>query len=186
MILQVSKHLGILLDSKLPFEEHCKTILSKTNRTIGLLCKLQSLLPREALITIYKAFVRPHLDYGDVLYDQVFKASFYEKLESIQYIACLALTGAIRVTSKEKIYQELGNVLKFIRPSSNSIFDCHNPIGIKYITRIRLGLSHLREHKFKHSFQYTLNPICNCGNDVEFVIYFSSTVPCIVMNVADS
>ena len=58
------------------------------------------------------------------------------------------------------------NILKFIRPSSNSFFDCHNPIGINYITRIRLGLSHLREDKFKHSFQDTLNPICNCGNDV--------------------
>ena len=78
------------------------------------------------------------------------------------------------------------NILKFIRPCSNSFFDCHNPIGMKHIARIRLGLSHLREHKFKHSFQYTLNPICNCGNDVEFAIYFSSTVPCIVMNVADS
>ena len=44
-------------------------------------------------------------------------------------------------------------ILKFIRPSSNSFYNCHNPIGIKYITRIRLGLSHLREHKFKHSFQ---------------------------------
>ena len=64
------------------------------------------------------------------------------------------------------------NILKFIRPSSNSFFDCHNPIGIKYITRIRLGLSHLREHKFKHSFQDTLNPICNCGNDVESAIHF--------------
>ena len=102
------KHLGILLDARLTFEEHYKTILSKTNRTIGLLRKLQSLLPRAALITIYKAFVRPHLDYGDVLYDQAFNASFHEKLESIQYNACLALTGAIRGTSKEKIYQELG------------------------------------------------------------------------------
>ena len=64
------------------------------------------------------------------------------------------------------------NILKFIRPSSNLIFDCHNPIGIKYITRIRLGLSHLREHKFKHSFQDTLNPICNYGNDVESAIHF--------------
>ena len=64
------------------------------------------------------------------------------------------------------------NILKFIRPSSNLIFDCHNPIGIKYITRIRLGLSHLREHKFKHSFQDTLNLICNCGNDVESAIHF--------------
>ena len=96
------KHLGILLDARLTFEEHYKTILSKTNRTIGLLRKLQSLLPRAALITIYKAFVRPHLDYGDVLYDQAFNASFHEKLESIQYNTCLALTGAIRALLKRK------------------------------------------------------------------------------------
>ena len=51
-------------------------------------------------------------------------------------------------------------------------FDCHGPIGIKYITRIRLGLSHLREHKFKHSFQDALNPIRNCGNDVESALHF--------------
>ena len=90
------KHLGIILDSKLKFEDHYKTVLSKTNRTIGLLRKLQNLLPREALTTIYKAFVRPHLDYGDVLFDQAFNASIHEKLESIQYNACLALTGTIR------------------------------------------------------------------------------------------
>ena len=63
-------------------------------------------------------------------------------------------------------------ILKFIHPSSNSFYNCHNPIGIKYITRIRLGLSHLREHKFKHSFQDSINPICNCGNDVESAIHF--------------
>ena len=78
------KHLGITLDPKLTFEEHYKTVLSKTNRTIGLLLKLQNLLPREVLITIYKAFVRPHLDYGDVLFDQAFNSSSHEKLESIQ------------------------------------------------------------------------------------------------------
>ena len=50
------------------------------------------------------------------------------------------------------------------------LFDCLNPIGIKYITRIRLELSHLREHKFKYSFQDTFNPICNCSNDVESAI----------------
>ena len=102
------KHLGIILDSKLTFEDHYKTVLSKTNRTIGLLRKLQDLLPREALITIYKAFVRPHLDYGDVLLDQAFNVSFHEKLESIQYNACLALTGTISGTSKEKLNQEVG------------------------------------------------------------------------------
>ena len=75
---------------------------------IGLLRKLSNLLPRQALVTIYKAFIRPHLDYGDVLYDQAFNNSFHAKMESIQYNACLAITGAIRGTSREKIYQELG------------------------------------------------------------------------------
>ena len=98
------KHFGILLDSKLTFEEHYKKLLDKTNRTIGLLRMLQSLLSRAALITIYEAFVRLHLDYSDVLYDQKFNTSFHEKLESIQYNACLALTEAIWGTSKEKIY----------------------------------------------------------------------------------
>ena len=59
-----------------------------------------------------------------------------------------------------------------MRPSSNFFYNCHNPFGIKYITRIRLGLSHLREHKFKHSFQDSINPICNCGNDVESATHF--------------
>ena len=63
-------------------------------------------------------------------------------------------------------------IVKFIRPSSNYFYNCHNPIGIKHITRIRLGLSHLWEHKFKHSFQDSINPICNCGNDVESAIHF--------------
>ena len=84
------KHLGILLDSNLTFEEQSRAILNKTNRTIGLLRKLQSLLARAALITIYKASVRPYLDYSDVLYDQVFNTSYHKKLESIQYNACLA------------------------------------------------------------------------------------------------
>ena len=102
------KHLGVILDASLSFDEHLISVQSKTNKTIGLLRKLQNTLPRQALITIYKAFVRPHLDYGDILYDQAYNASFHQKLEKIQYNACIAITGAIRGTLKEKIYQELG------------------------------------------------------------------------------
>ena len=64
-----------------------------------------------------------------------------------------------------------------MRPSFNSFFDCHNSIGMKYVTRIRLRLSHLREHKFKYTFQDTQNPICNCGNDVESAIHFFPNCP---------
>ena len=64
------------------------------------------------------------------------------------------------------------NLLKFIKPSPNSVFNCYNCKGIKYFTRLRLGLSHLREHKFKHSFQNTLNPFCSRSLDVETNTHF--------------
>ena len=69
------------------------------------------------------------------------------------------------------------SILKFIRPSPNSFYGCQNIMGIKLITRLRLGLSHLREHKFKHSFQDTLNPLCNCGMDVESSTHFLLQCP---------
>ena len=60
----------------------------------------------------------------------------------------------------------------FLRPFSNSVYNCHNPRGIFLITRLRLGLSHLRELKFKHGFQDMLNLPCSCGNDVESSEHF--------------
>ena len=107
-MLLYQKDLGIILDSKLTFENHLNIETTKINKTIRFFHKLQNFLPRAILIAIYKAFLRPHLDYGDILYDQAFNLFFQQKLDSIKYIACLAITGAIRGTSREKIYQELG------------------------------------------------------------------------------
>ena len=71
------------------------------------------LLPRSSLLIICKSFVRPHLGYGDVIYDQPNISRLSDKIESVQYNAALAITGAIRGTSKEKLYQELG--LEFLK-----------------------------------------------------------------------
>ena len=101
------KHLGAVLDSKLTFHDHLDTVFTKVRKTIGLLRKLNNISPRAALGTIFKTFVRPHLDYGDVLYDQAFNSAFQNKFELIQYNTCLATTGAIRDTSRENLYQEL-------------------------------------------------------------------------------
>ena len=59
----------------------------------------------QSLITIYKFFIWSHLDYGDIVYDQAFNESFHKNLESIQYNAAIAITGAIRGTSSEKLFQ---------------------------------------------------------------------------------
>ena len=90
-----------ILDIQLKFDNNLKMVSGKMCKTRGLLRKLQNLLPRAALITIYKAFSRPHLDYGDILYDQVYNIYFHQKLESVRWCACLTITGAIRGTSKK-------------------------------------------------------------------------------------
>ena len=109
-ILQTSsqKHLGITLDTQLNFDDHLKMVFGEISKTIGLPHKLQNLFAKASVIIMYKAFIRLHLDYGDVVYNQLYNMSFHQKLESIQYDACLAITGAMRSTSKEKLYQELG------------------------------------------------------------------------------
>ena len=81
----------------------------------------------------------------------------------------------LRSTASLSVFKK--NLLKFIRPSRNSVFNCHNCKEIKYLTRLRLGLSHLRQHKFKHSFQDTLNPFCSCGLDVDTNTHFFSLLP---------
>ena len=66
------KLLGVLLDSKLTFHDHRDIVFAKVKKTIGLLQKLNSILPSAALVAIFKSFVRSHLDYGDALYDLAF------------------------------------------------------------------------------------------------------------------
>ena len=96
-----------MLDSNLGYEHHIKSVLNKVNQTISLLRKLQLKLSRHSLITIYKTFIRPHLDYGDVINDLSFNESFHPRPESIQYNAAVAITGTIIGTSSEKHFQEL-------------------------------------------------------------------------------
>ena len=255
----VQKHLGMYLDEKLDFNFHLKEKICKAYRGVGIIKKLQNCLDRKSLITIYKSFVRPHLDYGDIVFDQPNNNSFIEKLESVQYNAALAITGAIRGTSRVKLYKELGleslsfrrwfrrlcafykiktlaipnylhniipngshfyntraieavetfycrtNLFKYSffpytivewnkldyalrseksylifrktllqigRPIADSVYFVHNPLGLKLLTRLRLGLSHLNEHRFNHNFQCCVNPLCSCSLAVESTKHF--------------
>ena len=69
---------------------------------IGLIRRLSVKVPRKALVTICKSFIRPHLDYGDILYDKPENENFQNKLKKAQYRASLAITGAIPETSRQK------------------------------------------------------------------------------------
>ena len=105
--LSTQKHLETNLDEKLIFEHHVNENISKANKGIGIILKLNNIFPGHAVSTIYHSFVRSDLDYGDLIYDQAENELVSIEIGRVQYNASLAITGAIRGTSQEKLYQEL-------------------------------------------------------------------------------
>ena len=106
--MKIQKHLGLKQDEKLNFKEHLKDKFAIVNKGIGMLKKLNNYVRRNSLGTFYKVFVRPHLDYADIIYDNPNNMNICNLIESLQYNAALAITVAIRGSSKEKLLQELG------------------------------------------------------------------------------
>ena len=100
------KHLRILLDEKLNFKQHVDNAIMKFNKGISVIKKLLYSLPRKSLVTIYKAFLWPLIDYGDIIYDQLQNEFFCKKLVSVQ--SHVNNKRAIQSTSRKEIYQELG------------------------------------------------------------------------------
>ena len=193
------------------------------------------------------------------MYDKPDNETFINKIEKAQYDSALAITGAIRGTSREKLYAELdteslkfrrwfrklacfykiqstglpkyllqliptnnhsytlrkplniphyycrtdtsknsffpnvinewnkldekikgatsfslftASLLKMGRPYANSTYTIHNPDGKSLLTRLRLGLSHLNEHKFRHNFADCVNPLWSCSIEPETTLHF--------------
>ena len=102
------KYLGLILDEKPTFNDHITSELTTVNKLKSTLRKIYHYMPRESLVTIYKSFIRPHLDYADVIFDKPINATFSNRIESALYNAALATIETIRGISKKKLYQELG------------------------------------------------------------------------------
>ena len=102
-----TKHLGIILDDHLTFKRHVEEKIKKANKGLGLLKYLKKFSNRIVLNKIYKMFIRPHLDYGDVIYHGQSNETS-DMIESVQYRAGLIVTGCWKGTSRIKLYNELG------------------------------------------------------------------------------
>ena len=63
-------------------------------------------------------------------------------------------------------------MLNLIRPKYKDTYGIHNPTGLKLLTRLRLGFSHLNNHKFNHNFKDCINPICSCNLSEENNVHF--------------
>ena len=63
-------------------------------------------------------------------------------------------------------------LIKRIRQLAAPAYNIHNPLGLKLLTRLTLGLSHLNEHRFNHNFGSCLNPLCTCSSEEESTTHF--------------
>ena len=97
----------MILDKTLNFAEYIKEAIIKARRGTGIIRFLSKYVHRDVLDQMYKLYVRPNLDYGDVVYHNQ-NSSLMSKLESTQYAAALAVSGAWRGTNTDKLFDELG------------------------------------------------------------------------------
>ena len=117
-LVEETKHLGMILDSKLNFQSHLSEKIAKANSGLGVMIQLKKWVSYKVLEVVYKLYVRPHLDYGDVIYHfdnpnknpnkdpgNVFefepKNHLMEKVEEVQYNAAKIITGAWQGSSKK-------------------------------------------------------------------------------------
>ena len=78
------KHLGLILDKKLNFNDHIISILTTVNKLIITLRKIYHCIPRDSLVIIYKSFIKIYLDYVDIIFDKSSNATFSNQIESAQ------------------------------------------------------------------------------------------------------
>ena len=161
------KHLGLILDSGLSFKKHLDEKIIKAKKNIAIIKHLSNVLPLKTLDQMYKALVRSHLDYCDIIYHIAPTInppsllptfiSLMEKLERVQYQAALAITGAWQGSNCSKLNEELGWETLSDRRMSRRILQIHKIMSNKTPSYLkdklppnhRLLFNVFREIKFK-------------------------------------
>jgi len=256
------KHLGFYLDSRLCFSKHIKEAVLKAKKGLSLLKYLSKYVSRKVLDLSYKLYVRPHLDYGDVIYHNQ-RMDLMKLIEQVQYSAALIVSGCWKGSNRERLYEELGweslsdrrwcrrlcmfykikkgfapaylsehipnyiepnielrnrnertlfsrtdrysnsffpycinnwnkldatikalpslslfkkHLNTYIRPTGKSCYGITDSIGIKLLTKIRVGFSDLRDHRYNHKFNCA-SPVCSCRLDDETSEHFFLCCP---------
>ena len=101
------------------------------------------------------------------------------KFNSSFYPNCIlewnTLDPEIRLPPPVAVFKK--KLLSIIRPPAKSVFEIHDPLGLSYLSQLRVGLSKLNFHKFKHNFKDTLNPLCPTNDGIEDTEYFLLLCP---------
>jgi hypothetical protein len=140
-----TKHLGLTLDKKLSFHTHVNEKIKKARQGIGLMKQIYPYIPRNTLEIVYKLYIRPHLDYADIIFHIPYKDNpaflsdsdteplnnFMRQIESVQYDAALSASGAWKGSPKKELYANLGWESLHLRRELRRLCMLHEIITLK-------------------------------------------------------
>lgn len=100
-------HLGLTLNNKMTWNDHIDRICTKVAKTLNSFKRIKHIVPRSTLQSLYKCLIRPVLDYGDIIFDNM-TLECSKRLDDIQREAALICTGAMRRTNTLLLLHEVG------------------------------------------------------------------------------
>ena len=108
-----------------------------------------------------------------------------EKFKSSFYPNCLSdwnrLDPELRLAPSVAAFKK--KLLSIVHPPANSVFGIHDPIGLPYLTQLKVGLRKLNFHKFKNNFRNTINPMCPTNDGIEDTEHFLFLYPSFILRV---
>ena len=100
-------HLGLTFDTKMTWKEHITNISYKANQRLNNIKRIRHIIPRKVADNLYKALVRPTMEYGDVIFDNV-SQHLVKQLEQVQREAMVMITQSYRRTPTKNLHKETG------------------------------------------------------------------------------
>ena len=104
------KYLGVIIDNRINFYEHIKVLECKIARSVGILTKLKTILPKQNLLQLYYTLVHSHLTYGIFIWGSTYP-SHLQKLQKLQNKALKAICNAPYRSLAKPLYAQL-NILQ--------------------------------------------------------------------------
>ena len=166
------KHLGLHLDQKLDFSKHINEKISKVQKGISVIEKLYNILPRNALLTVYKPFVRPHLDYGVISY-MINQTTRVYKTKSKRFSIMLPLQSQTQESAKLRALLAK-NMLVCQRAFRAFVLTCQRALRVYLLTYLRA----LRAYVLTCQRVFVLT--CSRGNVPSMLTCSRANVPCVL------
>ena len=172
------KHLGVTLTPNLSWNEHISNIIANANKRLCIMKAFKYRMSRQALVTYYHGFIRPLIEYGNVLYDSCTK-ELSDKVEALQLEAARCATGAKHYSSHAALYDELGWISLYDRRKMHKLcklYAVHYGIAPRYLSNIILSYQTIHRYSTRTAADPNLLNYPTANKELYRKSFFISTL----------